>query len=84
MSPSDIELLAHCYFIREPHPRQDTPAIREGIKRLEFLELIEPGKEVPKYYVTTEQGAAHITQLCDLPLPKQAWTDHNDQVIYLK
>ncbi len=65
MTPNDIEILIHCYVSPVKHPRYDAnKGILEG--------FVVDGLVVDKcngVFHTTEKGAAHIRQLCDLPLP---------------
>ncbi len=67
MTPNDIEILLHCYYSPEPHPRFNAPAVEEGLQMLLNLELIE--RFSGDIFVTTERGKSHIRQLCDLPFP---------------
>ena len=89
-SPCDIEVLLHCYYSPELHPRDDTPAVQISYTRLRMCGLIElqcfmDGVNTTNLngYKTTERGRAHIEQLCTLPLPSSAWVDCNGKVIEL-
>ena len=89
-SPCDLEVLLHCYYSPEAHPREDTPAVQSSYKLLECYSLIEPecftdGVDTTNLskYKTTERGRAHIQQLCILPLPCSAWIDGNGKLIEL-
>jgi len=88
LSPAEIEVLLHCYYSPEKHPRIDTPCVRACLANLELCGLIE--KQVYKSEIditnlsthkTTKRGEAHINQLCNLPLPKLVWADHNGRII---
>lgn len=79
MTPSDIEVLLHIHVCPEPHPRESAPAVDAGITRLLGTGLIEP-LAVGKYH-TTDRGAAHIRQLCQLPFPTVQWVGANGEII---
>lgn len=79
MTPNDIEVLIHCYVTPAPHPRRSAPAVHDAIDMLLREGLIYETNE--GCYGTTERGAAHITQLCDTPFPKQVWVDEHGRVI---
>ncbi len=68
MTPSDIEVLIHCYVSPSRHPRYDSPEVKEAYSGFLSNGLIT-GKGDGIYY-TTDKGAAHIEQLCNLPLPR--------------
>ena len=80
MSPSNIEFLLHCHYSPRRHDRIDSPAIQEAIK--EFLEsdLIEYDDD-PEIFRTTARGKAHVSQLCELPLPTAKWVSFTGEVI---
>jgi|688.fasta_scaffold265311_2 hypothetical protein len=87
-SPAVIEILLHCYYSPEIHPRIDSPCVKSGLDVLVLCGLIEPQVYMPgidttnlSTHRTTERGVAHIKQLCSLPLPKQVWADQNGRVI---
>ena len=89
-SPCDIEVLLHCYYSPEIHPRVDTPAVQSSYGNLILCGLIVPqcfmvGADTTNLngYETTERGRAHVKQLCSLPLPSSAWVDGNGKVIEL-
>ena len=89
-SSCDLEVLLHCYYSPEAHPREDAPAVQSSYKLLECYGLIEPicymvgvdTTNLSKYKIT-ERGRAHIQQLCNLPLPSSAWVDSNGKLIEL-
>lgn len=65
MTPNDIEILIHCYVSPTKHPRYDN-------NKDVFDGFVDAGLIVDKgngIFHTTEKGAAHIRQLCGLPLP---------------
>ncbi len=57
---------------------------RTGIDPAETRDLTEDGlirlNEEDRYIVTAK-GEAHIHQLCRLPLPQEAWMDHNGKLL---
>lgn len=85
-SPCNIEVLLHCYYSPEVHPRENAPAVQSSYELLELCGLIEPVYNevtITNKYRTTERGRAHIQQLCTLPLPSSAWVDFNGKPIEL-
>ena len=89
MTPSNIEVLVHCYMFRKPHPRSETSTVQESINRLLSNGLIqrELGPSIiltdTPYYTTTERGNAHMQQLQNLPRPilRTEWIDQHGNVI---
>ena len=86
MTPSDIEILIHYHVSPEPHPRLSASAVTESVNR--FLEqgLIKLSSRTitigePALYTTTSKGAAHISQLCKLPLPIAVWANDEGEII---
>lgn len=89
-SPCNIEVLLHCHYSPEAHPREDAPAVQSSYKLLEECGLIEEqvfrvdvDVSTKNKYKTTERGRAHIKQLCTLPLPNSAWVNENGKLIEL-
>ena len=89
-SPCNIEVLLHCYYSPEVHPREDAASVISSYKLLELRGLIEPQCFMDEAdttnlnkYRTTERGRAHVQQLCNLPLPSSAWVDSNGKLIEL-
>ena len=80
MTPNYIEVLIHCHTAPCIHPRIDALVVMGAIEKLLKQDLIFKmgGQE---YYVTTKRGKAHMKQLCDLEIPKQAWVDANGEII---
>ena len=79
MTPNGIEILIHFHVCPLPHPRLHAPAVVEEIESFLRNGLI---KEIgPGHYRTTERGAAHIAQLCNVPWPKQVWIDEQGRFI---
>ena len=79
MTPNDIEFLIHCHVSPRVHERIESNAIQETIEY-----FLEDGLIIPhdnNLYYTTEKGAAHVNQLCNLPLPKQVFVDYEGKVI---
>jgi hypothetical protein len=71
-SPSNLELLLHCYYSRTPHERLHAPAIQEGIQYLLQEGMIEPGT-VPDSYGATAKAEAFIEHLLAVPFPEAKW-----------
>ena len=79
MSPSDIDVLLHCYVVPTKHPRADAPAVREAIYRFLQEDLIYQMDDGT--YRTTKRGSAHVAQLCSIPFPTQAWVTSQGEII---
>ena len=73
-SPSDLEVLLHCNYSPEPHPRQAANAVQSALHK--FLEngLIECAITKGAYN-TTARGKAYIQMLCTTPYPEQCWVN---------
>lgn len=80
MTPNDIEILIHCHTTPSAHPRIDTPAVKDSLKTMEDQGLISK-EDSEGFYRTTDKGAVYMTLLCSVPMPKQAWVDHDNNVI---
>jgi hypothetical protein len=73
-SPSNLELLLHCHYSPEQHPRLRAPAIQEGIDYLIGHGMIRHARGGdPEIYDTTEKGVAYIDYLMQVPFPEQHW-----------
>lgn len=68
-NPSNLELLLHCYYSPEPHPRRGAPAVEEGIQYL-FNHGMVDRTDFPR---ATGKGAAFIRHLMTIPFPVQRW-----------
>lgn len=68
-SPSNLELLLHCYYSTAPHPRRGYQAIEEGIEHLHRHGMIDR----TDYPRATEKGEAFIKHLMTIPFPVQRW-----------
>lgn len=74
MTPNDIEVLLHCHTSPMPHPRYESPAVKQALNKFLAEDLIADADGSHMVFTTTEKGAFHIKQLCALPLPVQQWT----------
>jgi len=79
MTPNDIEFLIHCHVSPIVHERIESNAIQETIEY--FLEAGLIQYHDNRIYFTTAKGAAHLKQLCNLPLPKQVFVDYEGKEI---
>jgi hypothetical protein len=79
-SPSDIEILIHCYCVPTPHPRLDAPAVQETIKMFLDQGIIEEWDERHVYH-TTPKGSAWMNAICNTPLPVSHWLDDKGNVV---
>lgn len=68
MTPNDIEVLLHCHTRPMIHPRANAPAVIIALGLLEAEGLIEKYAG-ENYYITTELGKAHVSQICNLDWP---------------
>lgn len=80
-SPSNLELLLHCYYSPEPHPRFDAPAIQEGIEYLVSNEMIVKMEGSVDRYSTTVKGNVFIKYLMNIPFPIATWEIPNDKMV---
>ena len=71
-TPNNIDILIHCHCCADEHPRSDAPAVIKGIQFLVDNGLIML-REKGTTFVTTEKGASHLRQLCNLEFPRQVW-----------
>lgn len=80
MTPCEIELLIHYHVSGLPHPRANAPVYVKATERFLEEDLIEQN-EVG--FTTTERGIMHITQLYNLPLPREVtvWCDKDGDPI---
>lgn len=72
MTPSDVEVLMHCHFMCDPHPRMHAPAVRDAIAkflRAGIVELCDVRAESARYR-TTELGKQLVDAICATPVPK--------------
>lgn len=67
MTPSDIEFLIHCHVSPRKFERFDAPAVQNALRV--FLANNMVVRQEAGIYGTTARGAAHIEQLCNVPLP---------------
>lgn len=79
MTPSEIEVLIHCYVSPTPHPRKCAPDIESTLQSFVVNGLVDHvGGGV---YTTTDRGRAHIAQLCATPWPVAAWVGADGKII---
>ncbi len=88
MTPNSIKVLIHCHCSAHVHPRADAPAVQDALQDLEEDGLItrdftdaERACFDAGAYKTTERGAAHLKQLCQLPYPTARWVSIDGKVI---
>ncbi len=75
MNPNEIEVLIHCHYSREEHPRVHAAAVSGALSMWQEKGCIEPNDYIKDRYRITERGRAHIAQICNLPLPlsRKVW-----------
>jgi hypothetical protein len=71
-SISNLELLLHCHYSPDPHPRLHAPSIQEGIEHLLAHGMIDH-TTVSQVYKTTEKGKYYIEWLLHVPFPRGVW-----------
>lgn len=78
MTPVEIQLLLHCFCIREKYPHP-SPATDSALKRFLMEDLIiedmDDMKSREVIYRTTPRGDAMVEMLMTTPLPNRAWVD---------
>lgn len=79
-SPSDVELLLHCYYCPDPHPRYHAPAITEGIKKLIRLGAIE-ATVYSNIFATTPLGVAWVKAICNVQPPRSVFVDEKGKIL---
>ena len=80
MTPNEIEILIRCHVSPTPPPRGGYyPVVDSVLNSLVMLRLIK--KDDKGIYSTTDRGAAHIMQICKLPLPDHEWIGADGKVI---
>lgn len=78
-----INALIHYHVTgRRAHYWED-PLTQNIAEELLAEGLIESHSDVERSYKTTPKGAAHICQLCNLPLPVVSWADADGNPIKL-
>lgn len=78
MTPNELDVLLHYHTTPRHHPRIAAPAVRDAIAKLLGLGLLT---DIEPPYTTTSRGAAHVKQLCWLPIPEQAWIGADGKVV---
>lgn len=78
MTPADISALIHYYVSPEPRPFPNSESLDVAEKNLSSLGLIA---HLAGKWRTTPKGAAHIMQICNLPLPVQGWIGADGKVL---
>lgn len=72
LSPSDIEVLLHCYSCPSQHPRRHAPAVEEAFEMFEGCGMIVRTDETYEGYRvwrTTDKGAFFVDKLCNMQEP---------------
>jgi hypothetical protein len=81
-TPNNVNVLLHCYYSSEPHPRRDAPAVKECLDT--FLEegVIERDTESEKnIFRTTALGDAWVEAICKTQKPKQVFLDEGGAIL---
>jgi hypothetical protein len=76
-TPSNLELLLHCYVSPAPHPRLRAPSIQEGLAYLATQGMVEQTSD-EGVFETTDKGRAYIEHLMKVPFPVQYWAIEKD------
>ncbi len=77
-TPSNLELLLHCHYSPEPHPRLDAPAIKEGMDYLLKCGMVTLSGPKPFVMTTTDKGRFYIDHLMTIPFPRATWETPDD------
>lgn len=74
-SPSDIEVMLHCYYDPIPRSRRDAPAVFEAYQKFIQAGLIEPNSH--GHFKCTPRGCAWVEMICQTPYPvkQNVWFD---------
>lgn len=67
MTPSDLEVLIHCYVSPNPHPRLEAPAVQDSIRDFLMADVIYQVTE--STYRTTKRGEMWLKMMLDTPMP---------------
>ena len=74
-TPNNIEILIHCHCCSSQHPRHNATAVQQGLLYLANEGLIVR-RDKTVTFMTTDKGAAHLSQLCNLEFPRQVWVNN--------
>jgi hypothetical protein len=74
-SPCNLEVLLHCYYSPELHPRFDTPAVQAALKYLRESGMITVSSHPDSGDIikTTDKGIFYIHYLMEIPFPEVQW-----------
>lgn len=77
LTPNDIEVLLHCHYGAERHPRHHATAVLGAIEMWLHYECIEVCGRRTQCYNVTPRGAKFIEMLLETPLPVRVeqWFD---------
>ena len=70
MTPVEIEVLLHYYVFPTDHPRLNTPAVKEAIRKWVREGIFEPDTKK-----VTHRGSVLVKMLTDTPMPVRSWKD---------
>lgn len=80
MTPNHIEILLHYHVSPVEHPRASAPAVIQATREMVIDGLLVQSVGFNIFH-TTERGAAHVKQICELKLPRPVWIGENGEVI---
>ena len=66
---NDIGVLLHYHAFAEPHPRVDSPAVQESLRKWMLAEMLTTTRESDSGYKTTERAEVWIEHIKSVPLP---------------
>ncbi len=74
MTPSDIEVLIHCWCATTVHPKFYSPDVQAAIRQFESDGVVELTDDKNVYQITAK-GAAWLKAVCNTPYPQALWTE---------
>jgi hypothetical protein len=82
MTPYEIKLLLDIYTTPDWYSGRDEPILAETLEKFERVGIIVWGGRNRESKLTSK-GRAHVSQLCNLPFPKELkqWVDHAGKAI---
>lgn len=77
LTPNDLEVLLHCYYSPERHPRHHATAVLGAIEMWIHHGCIEVDGKRTQCYNVTSRGTKFIEMLLETPLPVRVeqWFD---------
>jgi len=68
-----LEVLIHCHYSPEVHPRIRAPAVQDALEHLVREGMIVADPNSLNVFQTTEKAAFYLSYIKDIPFPIQRW-----------